>query len=134
MQNEVIEKIVIPLDPRTKKNHQQVVLKNGRPRVVQNTAYRQYERDALYFLKPQGYNGPLNIRCLFYMKTRRKVDLTNLLAAIDDILVGAGTIEDDNCSIVIGHDGSRVFYDKENPRTEVYIERMNEEGLTNWGK
>ena len=46
---------------------------------------------------------------------------TNLLEAIDDILVYAGTLADDNSSIIVSHDGSRVLYDKDNPRTEVYI-------------
>ena len=55
------------------------------------------------------------------MGTRRKVDLVNLLEALDDILVHYGVLEDDNCGIIVSHDGSRVHYDKENPRTEVTI-------------
>ena len=127
MQNEILEKITIPFDPRTKKNHQQLIIKRGKPCVIQSRPYREYENNALYFLKPSGYDTPVNIRCLFYMKTKRRVDLVNLLAAIDDIMVKAGTLADDNCSILVGHDGSRVLYDKENPRTEIYIERIAEE-------
>jgi Holliday junction resolvase RusA-like endonuclease len=56
------------------------------------------------------------------MPTRRKVDLTNLLEAIDDVMTNAGLLADDNYTIIQSHDGSRVYYDKENPRTEVYIE------------
>lgn len=66
----------------------------------------------------------VNVKCLFYMKTHRKCDLTNMLEAIDDIMVHAGLLEDDNFTIIEGHDGSRVLYDKENPRTEVYIEAI----------
>ncbi len=44
--------------------------------------------------------------------------------AIDDILTHYGVIADDNYSIVQSHDGSRVFVDKENPRTEVIIEEV----------
>ena len=55
------------------------------------------------------------------MPTRHRVDLTNLLNATNDILVKAGVLEDDNCKIVVSHDGSRVFYDKENPRVEIEI-------------
>ena len=58
------------------------------------------------------------------MKTKRKCDLTNLLEAIDDILTHYGVIADDNYSIVAAHDGSRVFVDKQNPRTEVIIEEV----------
>ena len=55
------------------------------------------------------------------MKTRRKVDLANLLNGTDDALVHAEVIEDDNCKIIVGHDGSRVYYDKNNPRVEIEI-------------
>ena len=51
------------------------------------------------------------------------VDLNNLLAAAADILVENGVLLDDNFNIIIGHDGSRVFVDNKNPRTEIYIER-----------
>ena len=66
----------------------------------------------------------MNIKCLFYMPTRRLVDLTNLLEAVDDVMVNEGIIKDDNCRIVVSHDGSRVLYDKDNPRTEITITRM----------
>ena len=46
---------------------------------------------------------------------------TNLLEAIDDIMVKAGLLVDDNFTIIQSHDGSRVFYDKNNPRTEIRI-------------
>ena len=116
--------IEIPLNPITKKNHQQIVSNGKRPFIIQSKAYREYEKQALYFIRPLGIDYPVNVRCLFYMKTHRRVDLVNLLEAIDDILVKAGALEDDNCEIVAGHDGSRVYYDKENPRTEVYIEEI----------
>lgn len=66
----------------------------------------------------------VNVKCLFYMETRRRCDLTNLLEAIDDIMVNAGLLADDNFTIIQSHDGSRVLYDKCNPRTEVYITKI----------
>ena len=39
-------KFTIPLEPRTKKNHQMI----ARGRIIQGEAYRQYEKDALWFL------------------------------------------------------------------------------------
>ena len=70
---------------------------------------------------------PVNIKCLFYMPTKRRCDLTNLLEAIDDIMVKAGLLKDDNYTIIEGHDGSRVLYDKDNPRTEIEITKMKEQ-------
>ena len=64
---------------------------------------------------------PCEVRCLFYMPSRRRVDLTNLLESADDALVAAGVLADDNIQIIVSHDGSRVLYDKDSPRTEVTI-------------
>ena len=58
------------------------------------------------------------------MKTKRKCDLTNLLECADDVLVKAGILVDDNYTIIESHDGSRVHYDKENPRTEIIIKEV----------
>ena len=58
------------------------------------------------------------------MKTRRIVDGLNLLATIDDLLVSAGILADDNSRIVAGHDGSRVLYDPINPRVEITITKL----------
>lgn len=55
------------------------------------------------------------------MPTKRRVDLTNLLEAVDDVMVKARVLLDDHCGIIVSHDGSRVLYDEKNPRTEVSI-------------
>ena len=61
------------------------------------------------------------------MPTRRKVDLNNLLEATTDMLVHYKVLEDDNSKIVVSHDGSRVRYDKNIPRTEIFIDRIEED-------
>lgn len=122
-------KFTIPLVPITKKNHQQILRnrRTGKPFVGPSLQYRQYEADALWFIpKGKRIDYPCNVKCLFYMPTERRVDLTNLHEAIDDIMVKAGLLADDNYTIVAGHDGSRVRHDKDNPRTEVEITPMNE--------
>ena len=58
------------------------------------------------------------------MPTRRRVDLTNLMEAAHDVLVAAGILADDNNTIIVSVDGSRVLYDKANPRTEIFIEEL----------
>lgn len=67
---------------------------------------------------------PVNIKALYYMPTRRKVDLVNLHSALHDSLVAANVLLDDNSQIVVSTDGSRVLYDRVNPRTEIIIERL----------
>lgn len=63
---------------------------------------------------------------MYYMATRRKVDLANLIEATCDILVKAGVLADDNSKIVAAHDGSRVELDRKNPRVEIEIEGMED--------
>ena len=105
---------IIPIDPKTKKNHQQIMRnkKTGKPFVMPSKEYKEYIRQAHYFLRPLQIDFPVNIKCLFYLGTRRKCDLTNLLEAVDDLMVAKGTVVDDNYTIRVGHDGSRVLYDK----------------------
>lgn len=121
-------KIVIPLPPRTKKNSQQIVRIKNRYMVIPSTAYRNYERDSLPFLTHvEPFLSPCNVKCEYFMPTRRKVDLVNLQEATLDILVKAGILIDDNSKVVVSMDGSRVYYDKENPRTEIEITEVNYE-------
>lgn len=115
----------IMLPPISKKNSQQIMVNRatGKPFIMPSKQYKTYERDSIWFIpkltKPIDY--AVNVKCLFYMPTHRKCDLTNMLEAIDDIMVRAGLLADDNFTIIESHDGSRILYDKENPRTEVQI-------------
>lgn len=117
----------IPLPPVTKKNSQRIMhsSKTGKSFIMPSQKYIDYEAKAVWYCKKAGVHEPIDypveVKCLFYMPTRRRVDLTNLLESIDDVLVRAGVLKDDHSGIIVSHDGSRVLYDKQNPRTEVYI-------------
>lgn len=92
--------------------------------IMPSQQYKDYEHDCGYFLGR--YRGikisePVEVRCEYYMPTRRRVDLTNLMEATHDILVAYDILEDDNSSIIASVDGSRVYYDKQNPRTVIWI-------------
>ena len=119
----------IDLPPRSKKNSQQILVnrKTGRPFISPSSAYKAYRAAALMLIPVsarQNIDYPVNVQAVYYMPTRRACDLTNLLEATDDILVDAGVIVDDNFNVIAGHDGSRVLYDKEHPRTEVTITKL----------
>lgn len=94
--------------------------------IIPSKQYKEFEESALWYVDRIGIDYPVNVKALFYMKTRRRVDLTNLLEALDDVLVKGGMLIDDNCKIIVSHDGSRVLYDKNNPRIEVEIERSSD--------
>jgi Holliday junction resolvase RusA-like endonuclease len=115
---------VIRLAPITKKNHSTIITNKttGKLMVIPSKQYKEYEHESAWFMPHiKTIDRPVNIRAVFYMPTHRRVDLVNLLQALCDILVKYSVIEDDNFNIVAGFDGSRVDYDKENPRTEVWI-------------
>lgn len=119
-------------NPVTKKNSQRILYKLtkfGRktPFIAPSKAYVDYETDCLrQFKRPHSpISARVNVRCVYYMATRRKVDLANLIEATTDILVKAKVLADDNSQIVAAHDGSRVDYDKKNPRAEIWIEEMD---------
>lgn len=119
--------ITVPLAPITKKNSMRIMhsSKTGKPFIMPSQKYMDYEAEAVWYCIGAGVRCPIEepveVKCLFYMPTQRRVDLTNLLESIDDVLVKSGVLKDDHSGIIVSHDGSRVLYDKDNPRTEVYI-------------
>ena len=116
-------RFTIPLDPKPKKNSQNIIVVNGRRLVVQGKVYKEYEVACRKYIPKltRPISEPVEVRCVFYRKERRTVDLANLQAAINDILVKYGVLSDDNRDIIASGDGSRVYYDKANPRTEITI-------------
>ena len=125
--------IIIPINPVTKKNHGRIVKKKTKygktiPIMLPSEAYEKYQKECKQYMpkldKPIDY--PINLKCTFYMQTHRKVDLSNLISAISDILTEYKVIIDDNRNIIASYDGSIVLYDKVNPRTEVEITKRND--------
>lgn len=125
--------LMIPGPPVTKKNSQRIVWSNGRPLIYPSKKFVEYQEAAGWYI-PAKYrlriNQRVNMRCLYFVPTRRRVDLVNLLEATCDILVKYGVLEDDNSGIVVSHDGSRVLYDNENPRAEIEIEEVFDDAET----
>lgn len=124
--------ISIPLLCRSKKNSQQIIWNKStkRPMIIQSELYRDFERECgLYLKKYQGnkITYPINLKCLFYTKDKRKRDLSNLINAIQDVLVKYRIIEDDNYNIVKSLDGSRIIYrPDEEPHIIVEITKYEE--------
>lgn len=120
-------KFIIPIPPVTKKNSSCIYINKstGRPFIHPSARYKQYEEDFLLLCPPIPIiNYPVNVQALYYMPTKRKVDLINLHSALHDCLVKANVLYDDNCNIIVSTDGSRVLYDKINPRTEIIISKL----------
>lgn len=135
----------IPTEPRTKKNHQQIRYnrRSGRRFISTSNEYKSYVAETSFILNQikiknklkKPITGPVNVKAIYYMASRRIVDISNLHECLHDVLVHAGILLDDSCRVIIGTDGSRVRYDKENPRTEVTIEFIEDETeLKEWEK
>lgn len=136
---ELLAQYLIPLDPRAKKNSHRIAGSGPRcpmcgkfqKQFIRNgsTATDFAFRAAQYLHpkpeKPIGEQVHLIYR--IYTGTRHKKDDLNLYEALDDILVKEKILEDDNRNIIRSRDGSRVLYDKENPRAEIYIYEYKEE-------
>ena len=125
-------RFTIPLNPVSKKNSPRVIPCGGYHKVLPSEAYEKYEKRAEAHIPYKGLmiDRPCEIKCLFYMRlnysdTKRKIDLTNLLEAVDDALVAHHLLADDNCRIIVSHDGSRVLHDPKHPRTEVTIRLLD---------
>lgn len=117
-------KLVLYGRPITKKNSSRIITKPY-PRLIPSKQYVSYEENCLWQISSkyrQNISDKCNLKCVYYMPTRHRVDLVNLLEATCDILVKANVIEDDNCKIIATHDGSFVTYDKNNPRVEITLE------------
>lgn len=129
MDQEVVLKFVLPIKPRTKKNHQNFVRPGQGSRViaVSSKQYKQFEKDCLALVPGWArlkIDYPVNIKAVYYVDARRKVDRTNLESALMDMLVKAGVLADDsaiNPEIAVTSDGSKVLIDRENPRIEIEI-------------
>ena len=119
----------LSVTPRTKKNSGQIVMRGKYPVLLPSKQYLAFEKECMPYLNHVKdtagvINYPVNVQCIFFTETKRKVDLSNLLNAVDDAMVKSGLILDDNRDIIAAHYGSRVFHDKFNPRIEIVISRM----------
>lgn len=124
-----IYKYIIRIPPITKKNSQRIFINRNtrKPFIAQSAAYKRYEASALWYLYPKPIkplDGRYRVATVFYMPTRRRTDLANLIEAAHDVLVAGKILADDNYTIIDNVDGSRVMYDKANPRTEIFIEEL----------
>lgn len=94
--------------------------------MISSAAYLEWEGDALWQLKgkPKVKTYPTTISCIFYNKDKRRRDNSNMLDSVQDVLVKAGILEDDNCWLLdVG--GARSELDSLNPRVEVTLDNAS---------
>ena len=135
---ERLAQYTIPLDPRSKKNahriagcgprcplcgkYQKQFIRNGKT----TTEFAFHAASYLHPRPAVAFAGPVILVYRLYTQTHHRKDDLNLYEALDDILVSNGILADDDRKTIRSRDGSRVLYDKENPRAEIYIYTYDE--------
>ena len=115
-------KIVILGQVISKKNSQRIIRRGKFPSIRPSKAYDKYAKEVLPQLKGLRYTGkyPLEMRYYLYRRTLGKFDYNNLSQGIQDLLVQAGVIDDDNMCclipVVLGWEKCR-----DNPRVELEL-------------
>ena len=123
----------IPLDARPKKNTHRIAGcgkrcpvcgKYAKQFIRNSDSTTEFSFRAATFLHPKPetpISRPVQLVYRVYTQTRHRKDDLNLYENLDDILVKEKILQDDNRNIIRSRDWSRVLYDKENPRIEIYI-------------
>ena len=106
-----------------------ITTKTGKKLLLPSKQYADFEKEAVKQLlglygNIQPIEEAINLKAIFYREANYKSDLVNYMQALQDVLVKAGILKDDNVKVVYSIDGSRVFTDKEQPRIEVEIKRV----------
>lgn len=134
-----LARFTIPLNPKPKKNTHRIagsgarcpVCRKYKKQFVRNgNATTEFAFSAAKYLRPRPASpieGTVHLVYRLYRETKHRVDDLNLYEALDDLLVKEKILSDDNINIIRSRDGSRVYYDKDNPRAEIIIYEFSEE-------
>jgi Holliday junction resolvase RusA-like endonuclease len=124
-------RLVILGQPTSKKNSMQLVRVRGRGLPLPSKKYREWMRASKtqVFAVTAGISGlpitsPVHLKILAYRHTYRKIDLSNIYAAVEDMLQEYGVLADD--ALVESHDGSRKFLGvpEDEARVEIELEEL----------
>jgi Holliday junction resolvase RusA-like endonuclease len=115
----------IPGEVISKKNGQKIIRCGKFPRIMAGDAYVKWEKQAiqeLQFKRTPAWTGylPCELHCFFYRKTKRAFDYSNMIESIQDMLVKAAILpEDDFLRVIPVIEGMDI--DKVHPRVFVTI-------------
>ena len=120
-------KITILGEVISKKNSQRIVRYGGHSSIRPSKAYDKYQKSAIEQLQGLEWAGnyPVTMTMYLYRRSLRKFDYDNMLNAVQDCLVKAGVIDDDDMKhlvpIIAGWEK-----DDTKPRVEIVLEEYRE--------
>jgi len=121
--------IFIPGNVPSLKNSKRIIKCGGMSRLVPSKAHEDYVKAVEWELKAkglafrrmaQGLPKPLYVLLRFIRNSRHKFDFTNATDTVQDLIVNAGWIDDDNVTEMIPFYAGYA-YDKENPGVYISI-------------
>ena len=116
----------------SKKNSKQIIYnrRTGRPMLVSNKSSLLNEKALTEAFRWQidedVFDCPVEVRLKVWLKDRRRRDGDNQYTMVQDALVEAGLLEDDDYKHIPKHSVELMGYDKEDPRIEVEIIEIKE--------
>lgn len=121
-------KIVIQGQVPSQKNSKTISYnyRTGRPFIRTEDRVKVWQLASSMLLRgiPPIHNE-VSIDMWFFNKDRRKRDIDNMMTSVLDLLKNNEIIDDDNCFVVRELSGSFCGVDKNNPRVEVYVRKID---------
>ncbi len=122
-----MQEIIITGQTPSKKNAKRIVTnpKTKKPFIISSKIHNEWEKSALWQLKgiKPLENYPVSMTCIFYLKDKRRRDLSNMVQSVEDVLVKAGILQDDSWNLL-----SRVVLEcrgvDPQPRVEVAFDPL----------
>ena len=117
--------LYLPGSIRSKKNSKRIYARGKMKKVLPSLAYLEWEKEArtdalLQLVKYPGFRTlscPVHVSAVFYYKGQQP-DLSGCLESVGDCLEG---IIWENDKQIESWDGSRLYHDKSNPRTNISV-------------
>lgn len=107
-----------------KKNSRVITRRGGKILNIPSQIYRKWHDDALWQIEemkiPESKPN-YSITYYFWFKDKRKHDLDNAQASVNDLLKDAGVIIDDDSKLLVETHCYYMGVSKENPRVEIEI-------------
>lgn len=132
MQESII--ISLPGQVPAQKNGKQLFInrRTGNHFITSNQRVKDWQLDTSLFLRDQSFKatGKVRVSYLFYVKDKRRRDIDNMIATVNDALVLAGMLVDDSWQFLeIGYAVAQI--DRENPGVDIKIVKLDEETKPN---